>query len=320
MRLLHCLSIEWCDFTFQSFQSLTAGVLRFWRLHWRLALALLELVLFCYFVGIVHPGWHCSEVAGPFGVACNSFSMYRAESGDGALEMSEEASPITPITVAKRYRRQALQSGPDDFVGIVEQSGLDDSQLVSASDSASPSIPAAQSDSQVVSTPAPACTPLQILAGDVELTAGDHDEHRSESPAKPGSVSSQEFLSATEPFSVILGDEPVSIVHSLGQPSDISADPVPVAPTMKAGQASLSTTLVQTLSSMSCKRTAWDLGRSSSRAVSKARRGIPEYGVPPPKLHLLILTYLDQDLFHLREELMLHTPPYTVGHLNLVLW
>ena len=131
--------------------------------------------------------------------------MYRAESGDGALEMSEEASPITPITVAKRYRRQALQSGPDDFVGIVEQSGLDDSQVVSASDSAAPSIPAAQSDSQVVSTPAPACTPLQILAGDVEPTAGDQDAHRSESPAKPGSISSQEFLSATERFQLFLG-------------------------------------------------------------------------------------------------------------------
>ena len=77
-------------------------------------------------------------------------------------------------------------------------------------------------------------------------------------------------------------------MYSLGQPSAISADPVPGASTMKAGQVSLSTTLVQTLSSISCNRTAWDLGRSSSRAVSKARHGIPEYGVPPSKpVHVL---------------------------------
>ena len=76
--------------------------------------------------------------------------MYQAESGEGTLEMSEDASPIPPITVAKRYRRQALQSGPDDFVCVAEQSSLDDIQVVSALVSAAPSIPAAQSDSQVV--------------------------------------------------------------------------------------------------------------------------------------------------------------------------
>ena len=78
---------------------MTAGVLRFWRLHWRLALALLELVLFYYFVGTVHPGRLCSEVAVPFGTVYNFSSMYQDESGDGTLEMSDETS-IAPITVA----------------------------------------------------------------------------------------------------------------------------------------------------------------------------------------------------------------------------
>ena len=266
---------------------MTAGVLRFWRLHWRLALALLELVLFCYLVGIVHPGWLCSEVAVPFGIAYNFSSMYQAESGDGTLEMSDETS-IAPITVAKRYRRQPLHSGAEDIACAMDQSVVGDILLLSALDSAPPSVPAAQSDSQVVSTPAPACSPLQILDGVVETTAADADEEKLDSPTKPGSIASQEFSSATEPFSVVLGDETISVVHSPGRISAGSSDPVPLAPMMEAGSAYLASALVQTLSSMPCKRTAWDLGRSSSRAVSKARHGLPAVGVPPPKpVHVL---------------------------------
>ena len=113
--------------------------------------------------------------------------------------------------MAKRYRKQTSQSGLDGFVCVAEQSGLDEVQVVSASDSAgssivetpglallsptpTPSLPAAQSDSQLVSTPVPACTPLQILDEFQESRGEDQTEHVLGSPAKPGSVSSQEFL------------------------------------------------------------------------------------------------------------------------------
>ena len=284
---LHYLNTEWCGFTFLSFRSLTAGVLRFWRLHWRLALVPLELVLFCYSVGTAHPGWLCSEVAVPFGAVYSFSSMYQDESGSGTLEMSEETS-MPPITVAKRYRRQPLHSGAEDSTGSTEQSVVGDIPLLSASAIAPHSAPAAQSDSQVVSTPAPACSPLQSLDDLLEPIAADAADDKPDSPTKPGSTASQEFLSATEPFSVVLGDETFSVVHSLGRMSAGSSNSVPLAPMVQAGSAHLIDAFVQTLSSLPCKRTAWDLGRSSSRPVSKARHGLPAGGVPSPKpVHVL---------------------------------
>ena len=106
--------------------------------------------------------------------------MYQAESEGGTLEISDEAS-IAPITVAKRYRRQPLQSGAEDIACALEQSVVEDNPLMSALDSAPPSVPAAQSDSQVVSTPAPACSPLQILDGVAETTDADADEQKLDS-------------------------------------------------------------------------------------------------------------------------------------------
>ena len=137
---------------------------------------------------------HCSEAAAPFAaVSCFSF-MYPAGSGDGASEMSDETPAVLPVTVAKRYRKQTSQTGSDDFVCIVEQSGLEEVQTspalgpaVASSDEPSdlllgPVLPpssftAAQSDSQVVATPAPACSPLQILDGDGDLTLEAGDAH-----------------------------------------------------------------------------------------------------------------------------------------------
>ena len=250
-------------------------------------MALLELVLFYYSVGTVRPGRLCSEVAVPFGTVYNFSSMYQDESGDGTLEMSDETS-IAPITVAKRYRKQPLHSGAEDSAGSTEQSVVGDIPLLSALETAPPSVPAAQSDSQVVSTPAPACSPLQSLDAVVEAIAADADDDKPDSPTKPGSTASQEFLSATEPFSVVLGDETFSVVHSPGRMSAGSSDSVPLAPMVQAGSAYLTNAFAQTLSSLPCKRTAWDLGRSSSRAVSKARHGLPAGGVPSPKpVHVL---------------------------------
>ena len=256
-------------------------------------------------MGIGLPGLHCSEAVGPFGIACNSSSMYQAELGEGTLEMSDEPSIVPPITVAKRYCKQASQSGLDDFVCVAEQSSLDEVQVVSAVDSAgsstvapsesvllsptpTPGIPAAQSDSQLASTPVPACTPLQILDEFQEPTVGDQAEHVLGSPAKPGSVSSQEFLSATEPFSVILGDEPVHALHSLLQPAAISADSVISTSGAKAGGACSQDALVQTRSSLPCKRTAWDIGRSSSKATSKACHSVlGSCALPSKPVHVL---------------------------------
>ena len=170
----------------------------------------------------------------------------------------------------------------------MEQSVVGDIPLLSALETAPPSVPAAQSDSQVVSTPAPACSPLQSLDDVVETIAADADDDKPDSPTKPGSTASQEFLSATEPFSVVLGDETFSVVHSPGRMSAGSSDSVPLAPMVQAGSAYLTNAFVQTLSSLPCKRTAWDLGRSSSRAVSKARHGLPAGGVPSPTpVHVL---------------------------------
>ena len=304
VRLLHCRSIGSYDFTFLSSLSLTAGILKFWFLHWRLALVLLELVQFCCFVVIGLPGLLCSEAVGPFGVAYNSFSMYQAASGEGTLATSDDTSVVPQITVAKRYWKQASQSGLDDFVCIAEQSGLADDQVISAvvsagastietSESAllastpTPGIPVAQSDSQLFSTPVPACTPLQLLDDVQESTVEDH-EHALGSPAKPGSVSSQEFLSATEPFSVILGDEPVHALHSLPQPAAISADSVCGTSSAQAEGAISHNALVQTRSSLPCKRTAWDIGRSSSRATSKACHSLLGSSALPSKpVHVL---------------------------------
>ena len=304
VHLLHCRSIGSYDFTFLNSLSLTAGVLKFWFLHWRLALVLLELVQFCCFVVIGLPGLLCSEAVGPFGVAYNSFSMYQAASGEGTLETSDDTSVVPQITVAKRYRKQASQSGLDDFVCIAEQSGLADDQVISAvvsagastietSESAllastpTPGIPVAQSDSQLFSTPVPACTPLQLLDDAQESTVEDH-EHALGSPAKPGSVSSQEFLSATEPFSAILGDEPVHALHSLPQPAAISAGSVCGTSSAQAEGAFSHNALVQTRSSLPCKRTAWDIGRSSSRATSKACHSLLGSSALPSKpVHVL---------------------------------
>ena len=209
------------------------------------------------------------------------------------------------ITVAKHCRQQVSQSGLDDFVCIAEQSDLDEVQVVLAVDSAgsstdapselvllsatpTPGIPAAQSDSQLVSTPVPACTPLQILDEFQEPTVGDQAERMLESPAKPGSVSSQEFLSATEPFSVVLGDGPVRALHSLLQPAAISANSVTGTSSAKAGGACSQDSLAQTRSSLPCKRTAWDIGRSSSRATSKACHSIlGSCALPPKPVHVL---------------------------------
>ena len=304
VHLLHCRSIGSYDFTFLNSLSSTAGVLKFWFLPWRLALVLLELVQFCCFVVIGLPGLLCSEAVGPFGVAYNSFSMYQAASGEGTLETSDDTSVVPQITVAKRYRKQASQSGLDDFVCIAEQSGLADDQVISAvvsagastietSESAllastpTPGIPVAQSDSQLFSTPVPACTPLQLLE-DVQASTVEDHEHALGSPAQPGSLSSQEFLSATEPFSVILGDEPVHALHSLPQPAAISADSVCGTSSAQAEGAFSHNALVQTRSSLPCKRTAWDIGRSSSRATSKACHSLLGSSALPSKpVHVL---------------------------------
>ena len=151
-----------------------------------------------------------------------------------------------------------------------------------------PGLPAAQSDSRLVATPVPACTPLQILDEFQESTGEDQTEHVLGSPAKPGSVSSQEFLSATEPFSVILGDEPVHALHSLIQPAAISADSDSGASIAQAGGSFLQSTLVQTRSSLPCKRTAWDIGRSSSRAASNACHNLlGSCALPSKPVHVL---------------------------------
>ena len=184
---LHCPSIELFACTFRSSLSSTAGVLKFLLLHYRLAFALLEWVQFCCFVVIEQPGVHCSEAAAPFAAVCSFSFMYPAGSGDGASEMFDEIPAVPPVTVAKRYRKQTSQPGSDDFVCIAEQSGLEDVQASPESGPAvasgnepsdlvlgpllpPPSFTAAQSDSQVFATPAPAGSPLQILVGEDDLT------------------------------------------------------------------------------------------------------------------------------------------------------
>ena len=288
---LHCPSIELFAFTFRSSLSLTAGVLKFLLLHYKLALDLLEWVQFCCFVVIEQPGVHCSEAAAPFAAVCCFSFMYPAGSGDGTSEMFDETPAVPLVTVAKRYRKQTSQTGSDDFVCIAEQSGLAEVQAspelgpaVASSDEPSdlvlgpllppPSFTAAQSGSQVVATPAPACSPLQILDGDGDLTLETGDAHIQVSPTKPGSTSSQDFLSATEPFSVILDDEPPLQLHALQHSAATPMDAAFGTSGVRTGRTALQDTLVQTVSSMPCKRTAWDLGRSSFRAVSKARHGM----------------------------------------------
>ena len=81
--------------------------------------------------------------------------MYQAELGEGTLEMSDEPSIVPPITVAKRCRKQASQSGLDDFVCIAEQSSLDEVQVVSAVDSAGSSTVAPFESVLLSPTPTP---------------------------------------------------------------------------------------------------------------------------------------------------------------------
>ena len=268
-------------------------------------MVLLELVQFYCCVVIDLPGLHCSEAVGPFGVACSFSSMYPAVLGEGTFEMSDEPSIAPPITVAKRYRKQASQSGLDDFVCIAEQSSLEEVQVVPAVDSAGSStvessdpvlfssastsgIPAAQPDSQLVSTPVPSCTPLQFLDDFQEFAIEDPAAHVLGSPVKPGSVSSQEFLSATEPFSVILENEPMHELYSRPQPAAVAVDSVLGASNAQAGGTFSQNALVQTRSSLPCKRTAWDTGRSSSRATSKACHNmLGTFALPSNPIHVL---------------------------------
>ena len=260
--------------------------------------------------------------------------------------MSEEHSVTPPVTVAKRYRKQTSQSGIDDFVCIAEQSSPDEVQVVAVTTSVgssivgtpginllapepAPELPAAQSDSQLVSTPGPACTPLQILDEIQESTVAGQTEHALGSPAQPGSVSSQEFLSATEPFSVVLGDEPVHALHSLPQSAAISAESGLGASPVQDGGSLSQDTLVQTRSSLPCKRTAWDVGRSAYRATSKACHTLPgPCALPSKPVHVLrntasVRTGLPRSrpvLSHPREGPMPPILHYRKCNLHLALW
>ena len=234
--------------------------------------------------------------------------MYPAGSGDGTSEMFDETPAVPLVTVAKRYRKQTSQTGSDDFVCIAEQSGLEDVQASPESGPAvasgnepsdlvlgpllpPPSFTAVQSDSQVFATPAPAGSPLQILVGEGDLALEAGDAHIQVSPTKPGSTSSPDFLSATEPFSVILDDEPPLQLHSLQHSAAAPMDAAFGTSGVKTGRTALQDTLAQTVSSMPSKRTAWDLGCSSFRAVSKARHGmlslLSSCALPPKPVHVL---------------------------------
>ena len=268
-------------------------------------MVLLELVQFYCCVVIDLPGLHCSEAVGPFGIAYSFSSMYPAGLGEGTFEMSDEPSIAPPITVAKRYRKQASPSGLDDFVCIAEQSSLDEVQVLPAGASAGSSngdssdpflcssastsgIPAAQTDSQVVATPGTACAPLQSLDDFQAFTIGDAAEQVLGSPVKPGSVSSQELLSPTEPFSVILEPEPTHDLHSRPQPAAFTVGSVLGASDAQAGGALSYDAVAQTRSSLPCKRTAWDTGRSSSRATSKACQNmLGTFALPSKPVHVL---------------------------------
>ena len=203
----------------------------------------------------------------------------------------------------------------------------DSSDPFLCSSASTSSIPAAQTDSQVVATPGIACTPLQSLDDFQAFTIDDAAEQVLGLPVKLGSVSSQEFLSATEPFSVILEHEPMHDLHSRPQPAAFTVGSVLGASDAQAGGALSHDAVAQTRSSLPCKRTAWNTGRSSSRAPVKlvktcwghlhCLRSLYMYFVI---LHLFGLAYCDRDQYHLREGPTRSTLHYRVRALHLALW